>query len=241
MPRRQVWRTYSAYYETLYKIVLKREIIVTGDGSVTIHLPDMKESYHSKFGAIREAYHVFIQNGLALTNGQPVAVLEIGFGTALNAFITYLESCKNGQQINYTGVEAYPVELEEAMQLNYVAELNAPESEDVYRTMHAHPWELPVKLNDKFTLIKQHKFFHDIEDVELYDLIYFDAFGFHAQPELWSEEIFSKMYKALKPNGILVTYACRTVIKNAMKSVGFTTEKLPGPPGKREMLRAYKY
>jgi tRNA U34 5-methylaminomethyl-2-thiouridine-forming methyltransferase MnmC len=219
---------------------LKREIIVTGDGSVTIHLPEMKESYHSKFGAIREAYHVFIQNGLALTNGQPVAILEIGFGTGLNAFITYLESLKSGQQIHYTGVEAYPVELEEALQLNYVTELQAMEEQPVFEAMHANKWEEKAIINDKFTLIKQHKFFQDIEDTDLYDLIYFDAFGYHAQPELWSEEIFAKMYKALKPNGILVTYACRTVIKNAMKTAGFLTEKLPGPPGKREMLRGYK-
>lgn len=219
---------------------MKREIIVTGDGSVTIHLPEMKESYHSKFGAIREAYHVFIQNGLALTNGQPVAILEIGFGTGLNAFITYLESLKSGQQIHYTGVEAYPVELEEALQLNYVTELQAMEEQPVFEAMHANKWEEKAIINDKFTLIKQHKFFQDIEDTDLYDLIYFDAFGYHAQPELWSEEIFAKMYKALKPNGILVTYACRTVIKNAMKTAGFLTEKLPGPPGKREMLRGYK-
>lgn len=219
---------------------MKREIIITGDGSVTIHLPDMKESYHSKFGAIREAYHVFIQNGLALTKGQPVAVLEIGFGTGLNAFITYLEALKSGQQIHYTGVEAYPVAVEEAMQLNYVTELNAINHMAVYEQMHRSGWEQPVVLPGNFTLVKQHKFFQDITDEGLYDLIYFDAFGYHAQPELWSEEIFAKMYKALKPNGILVTYACRTVIKNAMKAAGFSTEKLPGPPGKREMLRGYK-
>lgn len=219
---------------------MKREIIITGDGSVTIHLPDMKESYHSKFGAIREAYHVFIQNGLALTKGQPVAVLEIGFGTGLNAFITYLEAFKSGQQIHYTAVEAYPVAVEEAMQLNYVTELNAINHMAVYEQMHRAGWEQPVVLPDNFTLVKQYKFFQDITDVGLYDLIYFDAFGYHAQPELWSEEIFAKMYKALKPNGILVTYACRTVIKNAMKAAGFSTEKLPGPPGKREMLRGYK-
>lgn len=219
---------------------MKREIIITGDGSVTIHLPDMKESYHSKFGAIREAYHVFIQNGLALTKGQPVAVLEIGFGTGLNTFITYIEALKSGQHIHYTGIEAYPVAIEEAMQLNYVTELNATEHQPVYNLMHNSDWEIPVELANNFTLIKQHKFFQDIADEGLYDLIYFDAFGYHAQPELWSEDIFAKMYKALKPNGILVTYACRTVIKNAMKAAGFTTEKLPGPPGKREMLRGYK-
>lgn len=201
----------------------------------------MNETYHSKFGAIQEAYHVFIQNGLALTNGQPVAILEIGFGTGLNAFITYWESLKNGQQVHYTGVEAYPVSVEEARQLNYVTQLGGTVAhQEVFDAMHANKWEEGAIINDKFTLIKQHKFFQDIEDVELYDLIYFDAFGYPSQPELWSEEIFAKMYKALKPNGILVTYACRTVIKNAMKTAGFTTEKLPGPPGKREMLRGRK-
>lgn len=220
---------------------MKREIIITGDGSVTIHLPEMKESYHSKFGAIREAYHVFIQNGLALTQGQPIAVLEIGFGTGLNAFITYLETLKSGQKINYTGVEAYPVATDEAGLLNYVSELNADAQKDIFTQMHSAEWGNPIQLGENFRLTKRQQFFQDIDDSEAFDLIYFDAFGYHAQPELWSEEIFAKMYAALKKDGILVTYACRTVIKNAMLAVGFKVEKLPGPPGKREMLRAYKY
>lgn len=220
---------------------MKREIIITGDGSVTIHLPDMKESYHSKFGAIREAYHVFIQNGLALTQGQPIAVLEIGFGTGLNAFITYLETLKSGQQIDYTGVEAYPVAADEAAMLNYVGELGADGQKDIFSLMHSIQWGAPVQLSEKFGLTKRQQFFQHIDDSEAFDLIYFDAFGYHAQPELWSEEIFAKMYAALKKDGVLVTYACRTVIKNAMLAVGFKVEKLAGPPGKREMLRAYKY
>lgn len=219
---------------------LKREIIKTLDGSVTIHLPEMKESYHSKFGAIQEAYHVFIQNGLALIKGRPVSILEIGFGTGLNAFITYLESIKAEQEINYTGVEAYPILSEEVKQLNYVSQLDAMTHEIDFFTMHEAEWGVPKSINDKFTLTKRKQFFSDICDENAFDLIYFDAFGFHAQPELWSFEIFVKMYKALKPNGILVTYACRTNIKNAMIKAGFSTEKLPGPPGKREMLRAYK-
>ncbi|WP_116787412.1 tRNA (5-methylaminomethyl-2-thiouridine)(34)-methyltransferase MnmD [Flavobacterium psychrotrophum] len=220
---------------------MRREIITTGDGSVTIHLPDKNENYHSKFGAITEARHVFINNGLALTKGRPVAILEIGFGTGLNAFITYAEALKSGQVINYTGVEAYPVAEEEAKQMNYASELETgEEGKTVFEAMHAAPWGEAVSINDKFTLTKQQKFFHEINDAEIYDLIYFDAFGYPVQPELWSEEIFSKMYKALKPGGILVTYACRSVIKNNMKAVGFITEKLPGPPGKREMLRGVK-
>lgn len=219
---------------------MKREIITTGDGSVTIYLPEMKESYHSKFGAIREAYHVFIQSGLALTKGQPIAVLEIGFGTGLNAFITYLETLKTGQKINYTGVEAYPVISEESLQLNYVAELKAEAHKADFENMHTSEWGKAFVLSPDFTLTKRQQFFQDIADSEIFDLIYFDAFGYHYQPELWTADIFKRMYKSLKKEGILVTYACRTVIKNAMIEAGFTVEKIAGPPGKREMLRAFK-
>lgn len=219
---------------------MKREIITTLDGSVTIHLPDLNESYHSKFGAIQEAYHVFINNGLALTKGQPVSILEIGFGTGLNAFITYLESVKSGQHIHYTGVEAYPVAPDEAAQLNYVSQLAAQSEEDVFYSMHHSEWEKEWVVNDKFTLIKRKQLFQDIKDTSAFDLIYFDAFGYHAQPELWDVGIFRKMYAALKEEGIIVTYACRTVIRKAMTEAGFSVEKLPGPPGKREMLRGYK-
>lgn len=220
---------------------MERQIITTSDGSVTIYLPEMKETYHSKFGAIREAYHVFIQNGLLLTQGQPVSVLEIGFGTGLNAFITFVESAKNGQVIDYTGIEAYPVDPAEAAQLNYVSELKSGEYSDIFTEMHASKWNEKILLSDNFSLTKRKQFFNDISDTDAYDLIYFDAFGYHAQPDLWSEEIFLRMYNALRKDGILVTYACRTVIRKAMQVAGFTTEKLAGPPGKREMLRARKF
>lgn len=220
---------------------MKREIITTKDGSVTIHLPEMQENYHSKFGAIQEANHVFIKNGLSLTQSQPISILEIGFGTGLNAFITYLESLKSGQQIDYTGIEAYPVTPEEVVQLNYPEQLDAANKQAVFNTMHSQEWGQRNVLSTAFTLEKRRQFFHNIEDVNRFDLIYFDAFGYQIQPDLWSVEIFNKMFSALKKNGILVTYACRTVIKKAMMEAGFTTEKIPGPPGKREMLRGYKY
>lgn len=200
----------------------------------------MKESYHSKFGAIQEAFHVFIQNGLALTAGKPVSILEAGFGTGLNAFITYLESRKTGQVVHYTGVEAYPIKVEEALQLNYVSQLQAQDEQSVFDLMHNNLWDREIVVNDGFTFVKRQQRFEDINDADRYDLIYFDAFGYHAQPELWSVEIFRKMYNALHENGLLVTYACRTVIKNAMIEAGFATTKLPGPPGKREMLLARK-
>ena len=219
---------------------MKREIITTNDGSTTIHLPELNESYHSKHGAIQEAYHVFIKNGLSLFEGKSVSVLEIGFGTGLNSFITYLEAKKSNQNIDYVGVEAYPVIIEEALQMNYVKELNANQEATIFKNMHEAVWEEKVAISNDFSLTKRQKLFQDINDEDAFNLIYFDAFGFRVQPELWSLEIFQKMYNALKINGVIVTYACRSSIKNAMIECGFKVEKLPGAPGKREMLRAKK-
>lgn len=219
---------------------MKREIITTNDGSSTIHLPDLNESYHSKHGAIQEAYHVFIKSGLTLFERESVAVLEIGFGTGLNAFITFLEAQKNNQTIDYVGVEAYPVSLDEVKQLNYATELKATEFTKVFHKMHESDWNQKQIVANHFSLTKRKQHFQDIVDENCFDLIYFDAFGYRVQPELWSNSIFKSMYSALKTNGILVTYACRTSIKDAMLEAGFTVEKLPGAPGKREMLRARK-
>lgn len=219
---------------------MKREIIITDDGSTTIRIPEWDENYHSTHGAIQEAKHVFIKNGLDLFQKQDsISILEIGFGTGLNAFITFLETV-NKEKVNYVGVEAYPISSEEIAQMNYVAELQATQYQAVFDKMHSCDWESQQNITENFILTKRKQFFQDIEDKEQYDLIYFDAFGFPLQPELWSEAIFKKMYEALLPKGTLVTYACRSSIKNAMLSVGFSIEKLPGAPGKREMLRATK-
>lgn len=219
---------------------MKREIIQTLDGSTTIHLTEWDECYHSKHGAIQEAQHVFIKNGLSLFQNQKVAILEIGFGTGLNAFITLLEAKKMQQTIDYVGVEAYPISAEEVLKMNYVSELNADQESTLFDTIHESNWGEKVLLHDGFTLTKRNQFFEEINDDNTYDLIYFDAFGYRVQPELWSTEIFRKMFKALKNNGVLVTYAARGVVKRSMIEVGFTVEKLEGPPGKREMFRARK-
>ncbi len=219
---------------------MKREILQTLDGSTTIHLPDWGESYHSKHGAIQEAYHVFIHNGLTTFNNKPICILEIGFGTGLNAFITYLESKKSNQKIDYCGVEAYPIFSEEILQMNYVSELNVASESDVFKLMHECNWENNNEISPLFNLTKRKQFFEQIEDEDKFDLIYFDAFGYRVQPDLWSTEIFRKMYKSLKSQGTLVTYAARGVVKRSLIEVGFKVEKLPGPPGKREMFRATK-
>lgn len=221
-------------------IILKRKIIQTRDGSTTIHIEDWDECYHSRFGAIQEAQHVFIKNGLSLFENSTISILEIGFGTGLNAFITLLESQKLHQTIDYVGVDAYPVSAEEVRLMNYIPELKAENQSFQFEKMHECNWEEPIVLREDFLFTKRKQFFADIDDIEKFDLIYFDAFGFDVQPELWSTAIFQKMYNALKPKSILVTYAARGVVKRSMIEVGFTVEKLEGPPGKREMFRARK-
>ena len=219
---------------------MQRKIITTSDGSTTIHLSDWDENYHSKHGAIQEAKHVFIKNGLSLFKEKSVAIMEIGFGTGLNAFITFLESIAIEQQIEYVGVEAYPVLAEEILAMNYVSELDAQNHQIIFEMMHQLPWDKKHNLTDHFSLTKRKQFFDSVADVAAFDLIYFDAFGYRVQPELWSTSIFQKMYDALKDKGVLVTYAARGIVKRSMQEVGFTVEKLDGPPGKREMFRATK-
>jgi tRNA U34 5-methylaminomethyl-2-thiouridine-forming methyltransferase MnmC len=221
---------------------LKREFLTTGDGSITIHLPEWNEQYHSKHGAIAEAKHVFIKHGLHyvqdLVSTKPISILEIGFGTGLNAFLTFLEAHKSSIPIMYTGIEAYPVSLHEINQLNYANELNA--SKDIFLNFHLTEWGTLSNICTNFQLIKRQQFFSEINDIDQYQLIYFDAFGARVQPELWTEAIFSKMYHALSSEGVLVTYSAKGSVRRAMQAVGFTVSRLPGPPGKREMLRAVK-
>lgn len=219
---------------------MKQTLFITNDGSTSIRLEDLDESYHSKHGAIQEAYHVFIKNGLSLFEGKSVSVLEIGLGTGLNALITLKEAANFQQTIEYVGVEAYPISYEMAMQMNYVEQLQQESLQLSFELMHNLDWEKRLAITPNFHLTKEKKLFQEINHENQFDLIYFDAFGFRVQPELWSFEVFQKMYKAMKKDGVLVTYACRTSIKNAMKECGFTVEKLPGAPGKREMLRAFK-
>lgn len=219
---------------------MKREVIQTKDGSTTIRLEEWDECYHSKHGAIQEAKHVFIKNGLSLFENKSVSILEIGFGTGLNAFISFLEAEEKEQSIDYVGVEAYPVAPEEVLLMNYVVELKAGHELAVFEQMHQCNWGEKTALSKSFSLTKRQQFFQDIDDVAQFDLIYFDAFGYRVQPELWSTAIFKKMYDALKEGGVLVTYAARGVVKRSMQEVGFKVEKLAGPPGKREMFRAFK-
>jgi len=223
---------------------LERKLIKTGDGSVTIHLSEWDEQYHSKHGAIQEAKHVFIKMGMEYwigqNNGKEIAILEIGFGTGLNAFITFLQAKKLQLKVNYIGVEAYPVSENEIRELNYAEMLSAEKYFDSFKKMHEIPWDAPTAISENFQLEKQQKRFEEIEDINKYDLVFFDAFGARVQPELWTEEIFAKMFAAMKTSSVLVTYSAKGSVRRAMQTAGFIVERLPGPPGKREMLRALK-
>ena len=219
---------------------MKRTVITTADGSKTISLDDWNEQYHSRHGAIKEAYHVFIDHGLSACSKKNISILEVGFGTGLNALITLHEAAKNNLTIDYTGVDAYPVSLDEIRELDYTTALNLKECYEAYISMHQEPWEKIIKLTPHFSIIKHKMDFREIHDEQMFDLIYFDAFGARVQPELWTQPIFLKMFNALKHNGILVTYAAKGSVRRAMQEVGFVVERLPGPPGKREMLRARK-
>ena len=219
---------------------MKREIIKTSDGSTTIHIPEWNEQYHSIHGAIQEANHVYINNGLKYKFSNEIAVLEIGFGTGLNSFMTFLAAQNKELLIEYVGVEAYPILEEELLKLNYVAELGATQFAKIFESFHSCSWEEKHQITPSFSLLKRKQFFHEIDDKNKFDIIFFDAFGARVQPELWTEEIFLKMFLALKSEGVLVTYAAKGSVRRAMQSVGFRVERLPGPPGKREMLRAVK-
>ena len=217
---------------------MKREIIITADGSKTISLPEWNEQYHSKHGAIQEAYHVFIKAGLSLFKNQDLSILEIGFGTGLNALISLLEYKTQNLKVTYHGIEGYSVALSEIKALNYSEFLNI--SEAVFLKLHTSNWEEFIQIEEGFRLKKENMFFANLSYKNCFDLVYFDAFGPRVQPDLWTETIFKNMYKALKTGGVLVTYSAKGSVRRAMQSVGFSVERLPGPPGKREMLRATK-
>lgn len=223
--------------------MLERKIITTADGSKTIHLESWNEQYHSKHGAFQEANHVYINKGFLhrvnTFQGNTIEVLEIGFGTALNAMLTFTESIKQSLKINYTAYEAYPVQELELEALDYESKFPS-NCVDFFKKMHTVSWNEFFEIAPHFFLNKQLKKFDQLEAANTYDLIFYDAFGPRVQPELWTEKLFQKMFNSLKNNGILVTYCAKGSVRRTMQAVGFNTERLPGPPGKREMLRATK-
>jgi len=217
------------------------EIFETQDGSHSIHSDTYGVSYHSKYGAIQESRHVFLKSGLhyRCIGKEEVSVLEIGFGTGLNAILTLLEAENKSLKIRYEAIEAYPITAEQARTLNYPKFLGE-QAQSYFTSLHEMKWGQVQQISPYFTFQKHHQLFQDIDYQEAFDLIYFDAFAPNAQPELWEEPVLGKMYDALKQDGVLVTYCAKGVVKRTLKGLGFKVESIKGPPGKREMTRAIK-
>lgn len=225
-------------------MALNPKIEVTEDGSNTLVHPKFNAHYHSVFGAIQESNHVFIDSGLKFQ--QPnlqdnrCRILEVGFGSGLNAFNTLISSEELSINIDYVGVEQYPISLETVSQLNFPTAFNREDLQSTFNKMHDIEWEKPVKISENFTLEKRQQDIFNLIDENDYDLIFYDAFGPGAQPELWTAPIFEILFKSLKDQGVLVTYCAQGAARRAMQSVGFTVQRCPGPPSKRHMLRAVK-
>lgn len=213
------------------------EIQTTADGSTTIYLPDMDEHYHSVNGAVIESLHIYIGNGLLAHSGNVLSLLEIGFGTGLNAIQTLI-TCENQKiKLHYTTYEKYPLNQKITDQLNFDLE---EKYLALYRQIHQAEWNRPVEITPQFTI---HKIEADLTNEKIsgnFDVVYFDAFAPDKQPDLWNEVLFKNIYDRMNENGILVTYCAKGVVRRLLNSIGFTTFRLPGPPGKREILQAKK-
>lgn len=222
-------------------------IITTQDGSHTLFHEELNEFYHSAKGAIQEGKHVFIKEGLnfikgtALNLGDEIRILEIGFGTGLNALLTMLEAEAHNLEIHYETIELYPLPIETIKDLNYTQELGYEFCYGPYHTLHLCRWNETHQITKSFSFKKINDTILTCQlPLDNYQLIYFDAFSPEQQPEMWTNQVFKKLFDALRPNGILVTYCSKVSVQQAMKEAGFIIEKLPGAPGKREMLRAHK-
>ena len=215
---------------------MKNKLVITNDGSHSIFNAEMNECYHSKHGAIVEAEHVFIKNGLLAENKKQFNILEIGFGTGLNALLTAQKAKKKNISVNYHGIELYPVETANYIQLNFCELIGADNSELL--KLHECNWETENKIHDFFKLTKNKIALEDYTSDAKFDIIYFDAFSPENQPELWDESIFDKMHHFLKEDGFLVTYCAKGAVRRTLKAVGFEVISLDGPPGKRQMTRA---
>lgn len=211
-------------------------IVKTQDGSTTIYLPYLNEHYHSTHGAIQESLHVYIQHGLLYFRKKKLAVFEMGFGTGLNALLALHEAVHKDISINYLTVEKYPINKQTVENLDFGAAFQSD-----LKNIHALAWNQPHQIHPNFEFQKQQI---DIRQVKLepesVDVIFFDAFAPDKQPDLWSESVFLAMYNALIEGGILVSYSVKGTVKQVLRKVGFSVEKLPGPPGKFHMLRATK-
>lgn len=222
--------------------MLKRIIKTTEEGSKTLHIPEWNENYHSQHGTLQEALHVFIHNGLDLIPKKGINILEMGFGTGFNAFVTLLESIQKQIKINYFSLEKYPVLAEEIEQLEYWNLIEFGKYKELYLSLHQSEWEKEIKISENFYLTKYQSDFFTLDKLSLppIDLVYYDAFGARVQPDLWEEKIFNLIINTMNTEALLTTYSSKGSARRAMQAAGFIVEKKAGPAGKREMVNAWK-
>jgi tRNA U34 5-methylaminomethyl-2-thiouridine-forming methyltransferase MnmC len=218
------------------------QVVKTGDGSNSLFIPHLNEHYHSIHGAVQESMHVFIRCGLlslpmAL---KAIRIFEMGFGTGLNALLTYYHTIGCEKQIDYVGIDTFPIGEDIIAQLNYDRYLDHQDAGEVFRSICESRWNESTKINHHFSLTKLQARIEEYYFHGFFDLVYFDAFSPLVQPECWTPEVFDRIYRHMNTGGILVTYSSKGSVKRALLQAGFSVEKLPGPPGKREILRGRK-
>jgi tRNA U34 5-methylaminomethyl-2-thiouridine-forming methyltransferase MnmC len=215
------------------------QIITTSDGSHTIFIPELKEHYHSIHGAVQESNFIFIKSGFERSQADPLRIFEVGFGTGLNALLTAVKSMSGKREVKYTSIEKYPLDDTIIRSLNH--HIYAGESgKELFDMIHYAPWNQWVSICNKFSLRKIKGDITFCPLSEKYDLIYFDAFGPDKQPEMWTTEVFSTIASLTEKGGALVTYSAKGEVKRSLKACGFEVTLLPGPPGKRQIIRAVK-
>tara|TARA_Y100000994_G_scaffold109290_1_gene89825 strand:- start:279 stop:935 length:657 start_codon:yes stop_codon:yes gene_type:complete len=217
---------------------MKLELVNTYDGSNSLKNLIINDSYHSKYGAINESKHIFINNGLKRISKKKIRVLEIGFGTGLNALLTQLYCDKKKQNIIYHTIDNLPLKKDTYSSLNYCDQLKI--DKDIFLKIHNSLWENEIELSNFFVLKKINCDFTKKLFNEKYDLIYFDAFSPSKQPEMWVLDNFKKLYNCLNRNGVLITYSSKGDVKRTIKEVGFNVFSVEGPTGKREITLACK-
>lgn len=215
------------------------KLIITQDGSHTLYVPGMDEHYHSRFGAITESRHIFINAGLASIPSCDVSVLEVGFGTGLNALLTALYAGRMKIRVSFVSLEKYPLDQSLTEMLNYGA-LAGEGGEELFRAIHNAPWDTPSAITEWFTLEKRLTDLTDESPAGNYDLVYFDAFGPDKQPEMWTEKVLRRIADVTRQGSVFVTYSAKGDLKRMLRSIGFEVTHLPGPPGKRVFTRAVK-
>ena len=222
----------------------KKLICITDDGSSTIFLPQFNEYYHSKYGAVSESEHVYINNGFSFwkkknPNKKSCNIFEVGFGTGLNAFLTYKESkFKSNIKFTYSSVEANPLKFSEIKKLNYGKNLN--ESVETFNFIHHSDWDFPVQLSDNFTLIKNNSALQNFNIKIKPDIIYFDPFCYRVQPEMWSKKIINPIVNSMNKNSVFVTFSSMNLLFDLLKNLKLDVQKIPGPIKKKKMIRAIK-